>query len=293
MIRVLAGLLGAVSASLTVAELTGHGLRRTRRQATRRGPTRQEWLSQAGATITPGQLWSVTALCGLLTTAAVLLVTRTLVVSLLPGMAVGALPWAYFARERRTRSRERIAAWPDAIRTVVAGVEASTGLHQALAHLAESGPMALRPTFARYAAVAGAVDQRAGLEVVRGELADPVSDSVVEVLLQAMDRGPAVALAVLRDLADDVSADLQALERSDTLALEQKLNARAAFVLPYVILAVLCLRSGPFRDFYRSSAGLAVALFGGGLSITGLLIVDRLGRPTLGERLFTGDRTKP
>lgn len=289
--RFLAALLGGIAVALTVAELSGHGLRRTTRTPRpRRGPTRQEWLVQAGATVTAAQLRAVTILSGLGVGAAALLVTHTFVVAVLPAVAVAAFPWTYFARQRALRARTRIAAWPDAIRAVLAALEANAGLHQALGHLSTTGPEALRPVFSRYAAVATAVDQKAALEVVRAEMADPVTDSIVEVLSQAMDRGPGVAISVLRDLAEDVAADLQTLERIDTLSLEQRLNARAAFVLPYAVLVLLCLRAGPYRDFYRSAAGLAVAILGGLLSTAGLSIVTRLARLPEPERLFTGTR---
>ena len=285
----LAAVAAAVAAFLIVAEATGVGLRRSPRPPRpRTRPTRKEWLAQAGAPVTPIQFWAASLAGGLFAGGLVLLVTGTLVVAALPAGLVAAIPVTYWASQRRTRAAQRVAAWPDALRALVSALEANQSLHQGLVGLAVTGPEPLRPVLARYAAMASTLDQRSAVELIRTELADPVSDSVVEVLATATTTGPAVAIPVLRDLAGDVAEDLQTLDRIQTLSLEQRLSAKAVFIIPYGVLVMLCLRAGAFQDFYRSRAGVTVALFGLALSGAGLLIVNRLNRSPATERLFTG-----
>jgi len=285
----LAALFAAAAAFLIVAELSGVGLRRSPRPAKpKTRPTRAEWLVQAGAPVTAKQFWAASVVGGLFAGGLVLLVTGTLVVAALPAGLVAAFPLTYWAAQRRSRAAQRVGAWPDALRALVSALEANQSLHQGLVGLAVTGPEPLRPVLARYAAMASTLDQRSAVELIRTELADPVSDSVVEVLATATSTGPAVAIPVLRDLAADVAADLQTLDRIQTLSLEQRLSAKAVFVIPYAVLVMLCLRPGPFQDFYRSPAGVTVALFGLALSGGGLLMVNRLNRTPVTERLFTG-----
>ena len=68
--------------------------------------------------------------------------------------------------------------------------------------------------------------------------------------------------------------DLQLTERIETAQLEQRLNARAVFVLPYVILIIMCARGTQFRDFYQSGLGLLVVAIGAGMPV-GMLLITR------------------
>ena len=289
--RLLGGLFAGIAVFLVAAELAGVGLRpRRRSKHHRRRVAVAHWLAQAGVHATAGQLASVCIGAGLAVLAAGVFLTGTLVVAVLPAAAVSVAPIVYYSAQRRRRLAERVAAWPDALRAVVSALEAGMSLHQALAGLATGGPAALRSSFGRYAALTPAIGSRAALERIRTEMAEPVTDSVIEILQHATRIGASTAVGILRDLADDVTADLQTIERIDTLSLEQRLSARAVFVLPYLTLVVLCLRAGPFRDFYRSTAGLIVATVGGVLSAAGITIIGRLATPAVTERLFTGER---
>jgi Flp pilus assembly protein TadB len=128
----------------------------------------------------------------------------------------------------------------------------------------------------------------AALEVIKSDLAHPGSDRILEVLILAHDRGGAVVVEILRDLAAATTRDVWAVEEMETLALEQKINARIVFVIPWLVLMFMTLRPGPFRDFYRSIAGGFVVLIGGAASFFGLWLVGRLGREPDEPRVFSG-----
>src|SRR5680860_1096925 len=74
---------------------------------------------------------------------------------------------------------------------------------------------------------------------LRGELGDPTSDRVIEVLIVAHERGGRIVLELLRDLAEGTTEDLRTEEEIATASLEQRINARAVFVLPWVVLVAL------------------------------------------------------
>jgi tight adherence protein B len=288
----LAALSAAVFVYLGVGYLTGYTPARLRfRSPPRHRPlklSRQGWLNQAGARVTVRQFWATSVAVGAVAFVAVFALTGTVAVALLPGVAVALLPRAYYARERAKRAGEQTRAWPDALRSLSASLSASLSLHQALVALGFTGPVALRPVFARYARLSATLDQRAALEVIREELADPVSDRVVEVLILATEQGAAIVMDILGDLARATTLDLQLTERIETAQLEQRLNARAVFVLPYVILIIMCARGTQFRDFYQSSLGLVVVAIGAGMSTVGMVLINRLGRVPGEERLFAG-----
>ena len=114
----------------------------------------------------------------------------------------------------------------------------------------------------------------------------PTSDRVVEVLVLAHERGGRVVQGILEDLVVATSRDLKVREEVETEGLESRINARAVLVLPWLVLVALTMRGGAFREFYRSSAGLAVVLVGVVLSSLGYLWISRLGRSQDERRVF-------
>ena len=93
---------------------------------------------------------------------------------------------------------------------------------------------------------------------------------------------------ILRDLAEATTQDLRTAEEIRTNALEQRLNARIVFVIPWFVLVLLTARQGLYREFYQSPAGFLVVAFAAVLSLGGSLLVARLGREEVEERVFGG-----
>lgn len=272
---------GYVPQRLRLAPLAQHRARPAKSK-------RQEWLNQAGVPVTPLQFWATSITAGAVTFFFVVLLTSLPIVALGPAIGVAALPRFYFAQQRRRVARARLEAWPEALRSIVASVSSSMSLHQSLVALGTTGPQQLRPVFTRYAQLSFTLDSRTALEVIREELADPVSDRVVEDLLVAMEQGPAIVIDILGDLAASTVEDLHVADRIETSHLEQKLTARAVFVLPFFFLLIMTYRPGPGRDFYATGAGLVVIVFGTVLSAVGMVIVNRLGRLPEEPRVFAG-----
>lgn len=291
----LAGLFCGIAVYFAVGMAVGYMPQRLRfaplaEQPARPGRARrQEWLNQAGLPVTPTQFWTSSILAGAATFGLVWVITSIPMVALPPALAVALTPRWWFAQQRRKLARARLEAWPEALRSIVASVSSSMSLHQALLVLATTGPNELRPVFARYSSLSFTLDSATALEVIREELADPVSDRIIEDLLLALEQGPAVVVDIMAELARSTIEDLQVLDRVETAQLEQRLNARAVFVLPFLFLVLLTFRPGPGREFYASGAGVAVIVLGTSLSLLGMVLVRRLGRLPEEPRVFAVD----
>lgn len=287
--RFLAALLAGTAAFALVAHLSGHGadlaLRIPGRR--RRRPSAAVWLRQAGLTVTPAQF----RLASVAVAAAALLVVwglaGSLFVALVPAVVAGLLPRVYFAQRRAARLGEVVRAWPDGIRHIIANARARGTVHQALVELARSGPAPLAEAFERYPVLARMEGPVRAMELIRDELADPTSDVVLEILIVAQQQGQLMAVRILRDLAARVSDDLKVLEEIRSEGLEQRLNARLTFVIPWLLLVALCALAPPYRDFYAGPGGAVVVVVGGAMSLSGMAVLERLGRLP-GERRVLG-----
>ncbi len=274
---------------------TGHApvIRLGRHRARPQVSRRQLWLDQAGVGVTPRQFWIGSIGVGVIAFGAVWLVTGTPLVALVPAGGVATLPAAYFARRRRSHLQRVQAAWPDGLRDLIASIAAGHSLPQALNALARSGPAPLQEAFARFPELSRMLGTVPALEVIKQELSDPTSDRVIEVLIIAYLRGGQVVRDILEDLVVATTRDLKVLDEIETEGLEMKINARAVLVLPWLVLVALTIRAGPFRDFYRSTGGLVVILLAGAMSVAGALLINRLARAQVEQRVFGSAATLP
>ena len=259
---------------------------RTPRPEPRQASARQLWLNQAGVRLTPAQFYLGSVAGGVVAFVLLAFVAPTPVMALLPAIALGSLPAVYFGRQRNSRLHEVQLAWPDALRELISAISAGMSLERALIELATIGPAPVREAFSRYPLLARMLGSGPALGIIKEELAHPTSDRVIEVLLLAQRGGGQTVTAVLEELIDATVDDLNTQEEIKTNALEGKLNARIVFALPWAVLLLLTLESGPYRAFYRSSAGLVVAVLALLWSLLGLWLVGRLSRPHREPRVF-------
>lgn len=282
-----AALASGVFSSLTLALLMGIRPRLRVPRPRRRSGARELWLAQAGLNITPVQFTLASLGVGVVALVVLLGVSGVWVVAAPPAVVIALLPRLYFARVRTRRLSEVRRAWPDGIRDVVGGVASGMSVQRAVENLARSGPAPLREAFHRFPMLARTLGVMPALESIKEDLADPTSDRVIEVLMIAHERGGVLIPEILRDLADSTSMDLAATEEEQTEALEQRINARVVFMLPWLVLVALTFRPGPFRTFYSSPAGVVVVAIGAGLSLLGIALISRLSRPQEEPRVLT------
>ena len=285
--RLAAALASGVFVSLTLAVLMGIRPRLRVTRSRRDDGARELSLTQAGLNVTPLQFTLASVGVGVLALVILLGISGVWVVAAPPSVLISLLPRFYFARVRTRRLSEVRKAWPDGIRDVIGGVSAGMSVQRAVENLARSGPAPLREAFGRFPMLARALGVVPALESIKEDLADPTSDRVIEVLMIAHERGGVLIPEILRDLADSTSLDLAATEEEQTEALEQRINARVVFMLPWLVLVALTFRPGPFRAFYSSPAGMVVVAIGAGLSLLGIAVISRLSRPQEEPRVLT------
>ena len=282
-------LLAALATACLVAVVTAIVSGKVHREGR---PSRPEtpWPSQAGLDVTPAQFWLTSIGAALGTYLLVYALTSLAVVALMPALVVGTLPRAYFGRRRAQRLALVQEAWPDGLRDLIASVRSGASLPNAIESLATFGPTPLRQAFQGFAVYSRSLGVVPALEMIRADLADPTSDRVIEVLILAYERGGAVVPEILSDLAEATTRDIWTMEQIRSEALEQKINARVVFVLPWFVLIAITAQEGPFRAFYSSRAGVMVALAGGLMSLLGIVIASRLGSQPTEPRVFVAGK---
>ena len=282
MVTLLAAASTATAAALMAVAILG----RFRRRQEIRQPE-QPWQSQAGLDVTPTQFWLASIGTGVLAYLLVLAVTSLPLISAMPAVVVATLPRAYFGRKRARRLAEVQEAWPDGLRDLISSVRSGASLPTAIESLAGFGPAPLRSAFQGFMVYSRSLGVVPALEMIKADLADPTSDRVIEVLILAYERGGAAVPEILSDLAETTTRDIWTLEQIRTEALEQKINARVVFVLPWFVLIAMTAQAGAFREFYSTAAGMTVAFIGGVMSLLGIAIASRLGSQPTEPRVFT------
>lgn len=290
--RLLAALITGAFAYLVAGFFTGNLPTFSRTwQAPRRESNAQLWLKQAGVDLSPRQFWAGSIVVGLAAFALAWGLSGAWVVALVPAISAGLLPRAYFGRQRTRRLGEIVEAWPDALRDLVASISAGRALPQAINAMAENGPAPLQTAFERFPTLSQMYGVPAALELIKEELGDPTSDRVIEVLLMAYERGGPTVTRILIDLSEVVTQDLRTVEEIRTAELEQIINARVVFALPWLVLLLITIRGDQFRDFYQSGLGVLTVAIGAALSLVGIWIVSRLSRDP-GEPRVLASRTR-
>lgn len=279
--RTLAAVLSGATASLAVAVVVGVVPSTIGRRKVRRSESALDVaIQQAGLRVSVLKVHLASVASSVVAYLVVTGISGIAMVAVVPSILALLAPRWWIARHAARRQEAVQRAWPDAIRDVVASIGAGMSLQHALESLAETGPEPLRPVFSRFGLTARTVGVAAGLEAVRDDLADATSDRIVEVMLVAHERGGAIVPTILRDLAVATTRDIWVLEQAQTESLEQRINARAVFILPWLVLMAITLQEGPFRDFYRSPAGVLVIAIGGVASLGGMWMIRRLGAQT-------------
>lgn len=276
----------AATATAAAAGVLAHRVLTVRRRTRRNRPRLSA--NVPGLDVTRLQFWATVIAAGAISFLVVYALTGLVAVSLVPAVVVATLPKAYFARKRAVRLARVQEAWPDGLRDILSSVRSGSSLPSAVENLALFGPEPLREAFQGFDIYSRSLGVVAALEMVKDDVADPTADRVIEVLILAYERGGSVVPEILEDIAEATTRDLWTLEQVRGEALEQKINSRVVFVLPWIVLVAMTARSGAFRDFYSSSAGLFVVAIGGVMSLIGVVIASRLGSQQPEPRVFDG-----
>lgn len=244
-------------------------------------------LAEAGfSRSSPVQLAVACAAAAALSGAVVWLVLPVGALALVAAVAGGCAPVLWLRGRRARILRSRRALWPDVCDLLVASVRAGMSLPDAVASLADSAPVAVRPAFVAFAGdLAASGHFSSSIARLKSALADPVADRIVETLRMARDVGGTELTPVLRALSTSVRAD--AALRAEVEARQSWIRGAAVLgvVAPWAILALLALRPEG-AEAYRSAEGIALILSGAAVSFVAYRIMLRIGRLPEPRRWF-------
>lgn len=222
----------------------------------------------------------------LVAAAVVWLVTGIPVLAVLGAIAAGTAPIAFLRSRRLRLLKARRQLWPDVCDLLVAAIRVGLSLPDAVASLAESAPAAVRPAFVVFARDLRATGRfESSIDRLKGALADPIADRIVEALKMARQVGGTELTGVLRALSSSVRAD--AALRGEVEAKQSWIRGAAVLgvIAPWVILVLLALRPEGAQA-YTSAQGVMVICAGAVVSVIAFRIMLRIGRLPEPRRWF-------
>lgn len=179
------------------------------------------------------------------------------------------------ARKHRTELRT---LWPDAIDTLVSSIRAGLSLPEALANLAEHGPVQLRGEFAAFAvdyAVSSSFEN--SLEAFKRRSADPVADRIAQALALAHEVGGNDLYQVLQSLSQMLRSDLHTRGELEARQSWTVNGAKVAVAAPWIVLLLLSTKPSA-ASAYATRQGALVLLIGALTCAGAYWLMLRLGR---------------
>lgn len=237
-------------------------------------------------TVAPRVLPAMMTAAALMVASAVWLLTGLPVLSILGAAAAAVAPVMWLRGRRMKLRRLRRQLWPDVCDLLIAAIRVGLSLPDAVASLAESSPVMLRPAFLVFARDLRATGRfETSLDRLKSSLADPIGDRIVETLRMARQVGGTELISVLRALSASVRAD--AALRGEVEARQSWIRGAAVLgaVAPWVVLGLLVMRPEG-ASAYGTPEGVVVICVGAAVSVTAFRIMIRIGRLPEPRRWF-------
>jgi tight adherence protein B len=246
------------------------------------------YVREAGVTtLRTSQLLLLTAGSAAFAMITVLAVSATWSLAVVFGLFGAAAPWMQLRRRIQRSKRAQRELWPYVVDDLASGIRAGLSLPEAVASLADRGPVSLRCAFAGFGAeYRGSGSLNAGLDRLASELADPFADRIVEALRLARDVGGTDVGRLLRTLGQALREDARARGEIEARQSWTVNGARLAVIAPWLVLLLLASRSESVR-VYDEPAGLIVLAVGALLSTTAYALMRRIGRLPVERRTLT------
>ena len=205
-------------------------------------------------------------------TAAVLLMTRSVVIALAFGALAAGIAFVTVRAKNNLNEAALIAAWPEVIDHLMSGIQSGLSLTESLAGLSTRGPEVLRPAFTQFkATLYGSGDLTQAIEELKALFAHHGSDQIFEALIISKALGGSELLQILRSLGDFLRQDL----------------AHLSAAAPWILLLLLSTQPSTAAA-YSTSTGAMILI--AGLVMTGVAYIwmNRLGRLPQTPRVFLG-----
>lgn len=242
-------------------------------------PRLEELLRSAGIeNVTPVGFASLCALAGFVAGAVILTVSRTPPVAVAFALMAAYGPLALVRGRVRRRRRDLAEVWPEAVDNLASAVRAGLSLPEALAQLGQRGPEPLRQAFDAFGRDYLASGRFGDcLDRLKGRLADPVGDRVIEGLRIAREVGGGDLGRMLRSLSRFLRDDARTRSELESRQAWVVNGARLAAASPWAVLLALSMQPEVIGR-YSSAAGVVVLLIGASACLVAYRLMVRLGR---------------
>ena len=221
-------------------------------------------------------------------TAAVLLMTRSVVIALAFGALAAGIAFVTVRAKNNLNEAALIAAWPEVIDHLMSGIQSGLSLTESLAGLSTRGPEVSRPAFTQFkATLYGSGDLTQAIEELKAIFAHHGSDQIFEALIISKALGGSELLQILRSLGDFLRQDLALRREIEVKHGWIKNSAHLSAAAPWILLLLLSTQPSTAAA-YSTSTGAMILI--AGLVMTGVAYIwmNRLGRLPQTPRVFLG-----
>lgn len=190
------------------------------------------------------------------------LISQTLVISLPLSIVAGSIPWIKSSSKERKRQRSIQDAWPEALDHVNSAIKSGVPISEALANLAERGPIVLSPLFREYKSqVISSGNLESALKNLCSSTQDPVLKRLTQTILLVRTVGGVQVGLVLRTFTAFLRNDLVAKREIEMRHGWISNTARIASSAPWLLLIFLTFQPQT-RNAYNTLTGAIVVLSG-------------------------------
>lgn len=202
------------------------------------------------------------------------------------GALAAMLPLGILRGRAHRRLRDHAALWPDAVDNLTSAVRAGLSLPEALMQLGDRGPEGLRPAFVQFGRDYQATGRfHESLDLLKGRLADPVGDRVIEALRIAREVGGGDLGRMLRALSGYLRDDLRTRGELESRQSWTVNGARLAVAAPWLVVLLMCLQ-GDVVGRFATGAGIAVLTVGAVVCVVAYRLMMWIGRLPTEKRIL-------
>jgi tight adherence protein B len=221
-------------------------------------------------------------------TAAVLLMTRSVVIALAFGTLAAGIAFVTVRAKNNLNEAALIAAWPEVIDHLMSGIQSGLSLTESLAGLSTRGPEVLRPAFTQFkATLYGSGDLTQAIEELKAMFAHHGSDQIFEALIISKALGGSELLQILRSLGDFLRQDLALRREIEVKHGWIKNSAHLSAAAPWILLLLLSTQPSTAAA-YSTPTGAMILIAGLVMTAIAYIWMNRLGRLPQTPRVFVG-----
>jgi len=225
---------------------------------------------------------------GSVSTAAVLLMTRSVVIALAFGTLAAGIAFVTVRAKNNLNEAALIAAWPEVIDHLMSGIQSGLSLTESLAGLSTRGPEVLRPAFTQFkATLYGSGDLTQAIEELKALFAHHGSDQIFEALIISKALGGSELLQILRSLGDFLRQDLALRREIEVKHGWIKNSAHLSAAAPWILLLLLSTQPSTAAA-YSTTTGAMILIAGLVMTAIAYIWMNRLGRLPQTPRVFIG-----